>query len=75
MQLAEAEAAAERQALENEGRTPQGRQYYKLAKTNMERQNWEAAARDLQTAMTFEPDNAMLRERFSEVRKKLGYRG
>ena len=75
MQLAEAEAAAERQALENEGRTPQGRQYYKLAKANMERQNWEAAARDLQTAMTFEPDNAMLRERFSEVRKKLGYRG
>jgi hypothetical protein len=40
----------------------------------MERQNWEAAARDLQTAMTFEPDNAMLRERFTEVRKKLGYR-
>jgi DnaJ-class molecular chaperone len=74
MQLAEAEAAAERQALENEGRTPQGRQYYKLAKANMERQNWEAAARDLQTAMTFEPDNAMLRERFTEVRKKLGYR-
>jgi DnaJ-class molecular chaperone len=74
MQLAEAEAAAERQALENEGNTPQGRQYYKLAKANMERQNWEAAARDLQTAMTFEPDNAMLRERFSEVRKKLGYR-
>ena len=74
MQLAEAEAAAERQTLENEGRTPQGRQYYKLAKANMERQNWEAAARDLQTAMTFEPDNAMLRERFTEVRKKLGYR-
>ena len=74
MQLAEAEAAAERQALENEGRTPQGRQYYKLAKANMDRQNWEAAARDLQTAMTFEPDNAMLRERFTEVRKKLGYR-
>ena len=30
--------------------------------------------RDLQTAMTFEPDNAMLRERFAEVRKKLGYK-
>jgi hypothetical protein len=74
MQLAEAEAAAERQALENEGRTPQGRQYYNLAKANMERQNWEAAARDLKTALTFEPDNAMLRERFAEVRRKLGYR-
>jgi DnaJ-class molecular chaperone len=74
MQLAEAEAAAERQALENEGRTPQGRQYFKLAKANMERQDWEAAARDLQTALTFEPDNALLRERFAEVRKKLGYK-
>jgi curved DNA-binding protein CbpA len=74
MQLAEAEAAADRQALENEGRTPQGRQYYNLAKANIEQQNWEAAARDLQTALTFEPDNAMLRERFAEVRKKLGYR-
>ena len=74
MQLAEAEAAAERQALENEGRTPEGRQYFKLAKANIERQDWEAAARDIQTAMTFEPDNAMLRERFAEVRKELGYK-
>jgi DnaJ-class molecular chaperone len=71
MQLAEAEAAAERQALENEGRTPQGRQYYNLAKANIERQNWTAAARDLQTALTFEPDNALLRERLAEVRAKL----
>lgn len=74
MQLAEAEAAADRQALENEGHTPQGRQYYKLAKTNIEQQNWEAAARDLKTALTFEPDNAMLRERYAEVREKLGYK-
>ena len=74
MQLAEAEAAADRQALENEGRTPQGRQYYNLAKASMERQDWEAAARDLRTALTFEPDNALIRERFAEVRRKLGYR-
>jgi curved DNA-binding protein CbpA len=71
MQLAEAEAAAERQALENEGRTPQGRQYYNLAKANIERQNWTAALRDLQTALTFEPDNSLLRERLAEVRAKL----
>jgi DnaJ-class molecular chaperone len=71
MQLAEAEAAAERQALENEGRTPQGRQYYNLAKANIERQNWTAAFRDLQTALTFEPDNALLRERLAGVRAKL----
>jgi DnaJ-class molecular chaperone len=74
MQLAEAEAAAERQAQENEGRTPQGRQYYKLAKASMDRQDWEAAARDLKTALTFEPDNTMLQERYSEVRRKLGYK-
>jgi len=74
MQLAEAEAAAERQEVENEGRTPQGRQYFKLAKTAIAQQDWEGAARNLQTAMTFEPDNAMLRERFSEVRRKLGYK-
>jgi curved DNA-binding protein CbpA len=74
MQLAEAEAAAERQALENEGRTPQGRQYYNLAKASIERRDWEAAARDLRTALTFEPDNALLKERLAEVRKKLGYK-
>ena len=73
MQLAEAQAAANRQALEDEGRTPQGRQYYNLAKANIEREDWAAAARDLQTALTFEPDNALLRERFAEVRRKLGY--
>ena len=63
MQLAEAKAEARRQAQENEGRTPQGRQYYALARAAMEREDWGGAARNLQTALTFEPDNAFFKER------------
>jgi DnaJ-class molecular chaperone len=74
MQLAEARAEATRQARQNEGRTPQTRQYYTLAKDAFQRGDWEAAARNLQTALTFEPDNTFFQERLRETRRKLGYK-
>jgi DnaJ-class molecular chaperone len=70
IQLAEAEAGARRQAQENEGRTAQGRQYYRLARTAIERGDWATGARNLQTALTFEPDNEFFRERLAEARKR-----
>src|SRR5262245_9100277 len=58
MQLADASAEADRRsAQERGGRTPKGRQFYKLAETDIARGNWAAALRNLQTALTFEPDN------------------
>jgi DnaJ-class molecular chaperone len=70
IQLSEAEAGARRQAQENEGRTAQGRQYYRLARTAIERGDWATGARNLQTALTFEPDNEFFRERLAEARKR-----
>lgn len=70
MQLAEAQAEAGRQASEERGgRTPQGRQYYKLAETALKKGDLAAAARNLQTALTFEPDNAHFREELDRVKK------
>ena len=71
LQLAQAEASARKQATENEGRTPQARQYYRLAKTALAQENWPAAFRNLQTALTFEPDNIFFKERLDEVKAKL----
>jgi curved DNA-binding protein CbpA len=71
MQLAAATADARRKAQEDEGRTPQGRQYYSLARAALDRQDWSGAARNLQTALTFEPDNACFQERLADVKAKL----
>jgi DnaJ-class molecular chaperone len=72
MQLADASAeAGRRSSLERGGRTPQGRQFFKLAESDIARGNWPAAARNLQTALTFEPDNALFKERLAEAKKAL----
>ena len=74
IRLAEAEAVAERQASEErEGRTREGRQFHQLARRDQEREDWAAAARNLQTALTFEPDSELFKDELSAVRKKLGY--
>ena len=74
MQLAEASAAAQRKSTEErEGRTPQGRQFFNLACRDIERDDLEAAARNLKTALTFEPDSEFFKKRLSEIRVKLGY--
>ncbi len=71
MQLAEAEAAAGRQQIENrQGRTPQGRQYFNLARGDIKRRDFVSAERNLRTALTFEPDSEFFKEALEEVRKK-----
>lgn len=72
MQLAEASAeAASRESSERDGRTPQGRRYFKMAQRDMQRREYAAAARNLQTALTFEPDNALFREQLALAKSKL----
>jgi DnaJ-class molecular chaperone len=70
MQLAEAEAKANRQATQDQGRTPQGRQYFNLATADLRRGDFLAAARNLQTALTFEPDNAFFKAQLEAARAK-----
>jgi DnaJ-class molecular chaperone len=69
IRLAEAQAEGGRQARENEGRTPQGRQYYKLARTAQETGDWGGMARNLQTALTFEPDNEFFKQQLKLAKK------
>lgn len=71
IQLAQAQAGARRQAQENEGVTDQGRQYYARARTALENEDWSAAARNLQTALTFEPGNEFFKQRLADVKAKL----
>ena len=47
--------------LEDAAITPQGRQYWSLAQADLARGDQEAAARNLQTALTFEPGNKGIR--------------
>jgi DnaJ-class molecular chaperone len=68
MQLAEAEAQAEKQALEHHlGRTPNGRRFFNLARADIDRGDLVAAARNLRTALTFEPGNPYFKKKLDEV--------
>jgi DnaJ-class molecular chaperone len=71
MPLTEAEAQADRHRREtHEGRTPNGRRYFTLAKADLARGDRTAAERNLRTALTFEPDNERFRTLLAEVRGK-----
>ncbi|MCL4684097.1 DnaJ domain-containing protein [Myxococcota bacterium] len=68
MPLAEAEAQADRQRRDqHEGRTPNGRRYFALAKADLNRGDRASAERNLKTALTFEPDNAVFRALLQEL--------
>jgi DnaJ-class molecular chaperone len=54
-----------------QGRTPQGRQYFNLAQMDAQRSDWAAAARHLQTALTFEPDNEFFKSELKAARDKV----
>jgi DnaJ-class molecular chaperone len=72
IQLAEAKAeAGRRNAEERLGRTPQGRQYFNLASADLKRGDYGAAVRNLQTALTFEPENAGFKRQLDDARRKL----
>ena len=69
MPLALAEAEADRQRREEqEGRTPNGRRYFRLAQADLARGDRIAAERNLRTALTFEPDNAHFRRILDQLR-------
>jgi len=71
IQLAEAEALADRESVAEQGRTPQGRQFYRLAERDLRREDWGSAVRNLQTALTFEPDNRLFADQLAIAREKL----
>lgn len=68
MQLAEAEAHAEREALEHHlGKTPHGRRFFNLARADIDRGELASAHRNLKTALTFEPGNDYFKRKLDEI--------
>jgi len=71
MPLALAEAEADRQRRETrEGRTPNGRRYFALARRDLASGDRAAAERNLRTALTFEPENELFRETLASLKKR-----
>ncbi len=70
--LSELEAAAEKEAAEvHQGATPNGKRYYALASADIERGNVQAAIRNLQMAVTFEPGNQGFNEKLENLKSQL----
>ncbi len=68
MQLAAAEAQAEKEALEHHmGHTPNGRRFFNLARGDIDRGDLAAALRNLRMALTFEPTNLYFKKKLQEV--------
>ena len=72
-EASEAELKAEaKKVVEDEfGTTPKGRQLYKTALQEIERQQWSAAERNLKSAIMYESSNARFKEKLALVQAKL----
>jgi DnaJ-class molecular chaperone len=72
IQLAAAEAQAEKEAIEHHmGRTQNGRRFFNLARGDIDRGDLASAQRNLRTALTYEPDNAYFKKKLEEVNAAL----
>lgn len=65
-----AAVASQRTRNDREGRTPQGRRFFAQATAELAGGDTAAAARSLQLALSYEPDNALFRTRLSELRDR-----
>jgi len=70
--LVEGSAQGDRQVTEQrQGRTPNSRRYITLANEALAREDWKAAQQSLRMALTFESDNAWVKEKLAELKRKL----
>jgi DnaJ-class molecular chaperone len=56
---------------EQTGKTPQAKQCYRQALLDMQQSQWEKAERSLKTALMYEPDNALFKEKLAECEKHI----
>ncbi|MBL8922875.1 MAG: J domain-containing protein [Myxococcaceae bacterium] len=68
---AELKAEAKKVVEEEFGTTPKGRQLFKTALQEIERQQWSAAERNLKSALMYESSNAKFKEKLALVQAKL----
>lgn len=67
----ELKAEAKKVAEEEFGTTPKGRQFYKTALQEIDRQQWSAAERNLKSALMYESGNAKFKEKLTLVQAKI----
>lgn len=67
----ELKAEAKKVAEEEFGTTPKGRQFFKAALQEIDRQQWQAAERSLKSAIMYEAGNAKFKEKLALVQAKL----
>ena len=67
----ETKMAVKKQAEEQIGTTPRGRQFYAAGLFELEAQRWSAADRSLKIAVTYEPSNARYKEKLAEAQRKI----
>lgn len=68
---ADAKVAAKREAEEAIGTHPKGRQFYQTAMSDFAAEKWSSAERNLKMALTYEPQNALYKEKLGELQTKL----
>ncbi|RMG19949.1 MAG: molecular chaperone DnaJ [Deltaproteobacteria bacterium] len=72
LRFTEASEQEQKQAkAEREGKTPQARQAYRAALREMQAKRWEAAVRQLKTALMYESDNELFQEKLKEAEAEL----
>jgi DnaJ domain len=64
-------AATKKQAEEQIGTHPKGRQLFAAGVAELERAQYAAAERTLKMALTYEPQNALYKEKLAQVQEKL----
>jgi curved DNA-binding protein CbpA len=64
---AETKAAQKKEAEEQIGTTPKGRQLYATALSDMEKGSWANAERNLRSALMYERENVRYKEKLAEV--------
>jgi len=67
----ETQAATKKQAEEQIGTHPKGRQLYAAGVAELEREQYSAAERTLKMALTYEPQNALYKEKLAQAQAKL----
>jgi DnaJ-class molecular chaperone len=68
---AETKAAAKKEQAEQIGTHPKGREFFKKGTADLEGSRWASAERNLKMALTYEPANALYKEKLGEAQKKI----
>lgn len=70
MQLSEAKAAhARSETATRQGKTPQGRQFFSKATSDLKKHDYASAVNNLQMALTFERGSSLFEEKLAEARQ------